>query len=111
VCVTKDCPHKQELTEEIEAELAAMPIVAPKGGLAPRIPRDDDDEGSSKSKKGKDDKPKAKAKSNDKPKAKAKPGAKKVETKKVAEAKPVAKTEMKIIKRKVGEGRPARASD
>lgn len=121
VCNTKDCPHKQELTEEIEAELAAMPIVAPKGGLAPRIPREDDedgDEGSSKVKKSGKDKPAAKAKSDDK--SKAKPKAKdassakksavsKVEPKK-AEAKPSVKTEMKIIKRKAGEGRPPRAS-
>jgi DNA topoisomerase I len=120
VCATKDCPHKQELTEEIEAELAAMPIVAPKGGLAPRIPREEeDDEDSSKTKKAGKDKPKASvkgAKGDDKPKAKAKesskakPAAKKVEAKKVA-AKPVTKSEMKIIKRKPGEGRPARSSD
>jgi hypothetical protein len=111
VCVTKDCKHKQELTEEIDAELAALPIVAPKGGLAPRIPREaDDDAGSSKTKKGKDDKPKAKAKSDDKPKAKAttKVAAKKVDTAKKAEAKPAVKTAMKIIKRKAGEGRTAR---
>ena len=119
VCVTKDCPHKQELTEEIEAELAAMPIVAPKGGLAPRIPREeDDDDGDSKSSKAKKsdkDKPKAKAKSDDKPKAKvvanAKPSAKKVEPSKAAPAKPSVKTEMKIIKRKVGEGRPGRTTE
>jgi len=116
VCVTKDCPHKQELTEEIEAELAAMPIVAPKGGLAPRIPREDeeDEEGSSKTKKAGKDKPKANAKAAkgaDKPKAgakekaKAKPAAKKVEAKKPA--KPAVKSEMKIIKRKPGEGKSA----
>ncbi len=116
VCVTKDCPHKQELTEEIEAELAAMPIVAPKGGLAPRIPREDeeDDEDSKSAKKSAKDKPKAKAKSDDKAKAKAKekdkPSAKKVaakkaDAKKAPEPKPVVKSEMKIIKRKPGEGR------
>lgn len=115
VCVTKDCPHKQELTEEIEAELAAMPIVAPKGGLAPRIPREDeedeDDEASSKTKKAGKDKPKASAKAakgEDKPKAaakaKAKPAAKKVEAKK-PEPKPAVKAAMKIIKRKPGEGK------
>ncbi|MBK9266448.1 MAG: type I DNA topoisomerase [Polyangiaceae bacterium] len=115
VCATKECSHKQELTEEIEADLAARPIVAPKGGLAPRIPRDDeDDEGSSKSKakaKASDkDKPKAKAKGDDKPKAKAK--AKKPVAKKAAEAKPAGKASgMKIIKRKAGDGRSARASD
>jgi len=116
VCVTKDCPHKQELTEEIEAELAAMPIVAPKGGLAPRIPREEEeeDEESTSAKKSGKDKPKAKAKSDDKTKAKAKekdkPSAKKVaakkaDAKKAPEPKPVVKSEMKIIKRKPGEGR------
>lgn len=116
VCVTKDCPHKQELTEEIEAELAAMPIVAPKGGLAPRIPREDEDdaEDSKGAKKSAKDKPKAKAKSDDKAKTKAKekdkPSAKKVaakkaDAKKAPEPKPVVKSEMKIIKRKPGEGR------
>jgi DNA topoisomerase-1 len=116
VCGTKDCGHKQELTEEIEADLAARPIVAPKGGLAPRIPREDDEEGSSKSKKGKDDKPKAKAKSDDKPKAKAAPKgtkeksvARSIEAKKAADSKPAGKSSMKIIKRKAGEARPARA--
>lgn len=111
VCVTKDCPHKQELTEEIEAELAAMPIVAPKGGLAPRIPREEDEGDDSKSAK-KSGKTKAKAKSDDKAKAKAKDkpsakkaDAKKADAKKAPAPKPVVKSEMKIIKRKPGEGR------
>ena len=118
VCATKDCPHKQEFTEEMEAELAAMPIVAPKGGLAPRIPREEDNEGSSKTKAKPSDKGKAKAKAKDadKPKpsvkAKDKPAAKKVEAKTVAVAKPADKgSGMKIIKRKAGEGRTARPSD